>query len=127
MNALFVADGAAFVLIGLVVLVIPSPQPALVRPVDEDVALPPFRQTRQLLASQFVGNGLLALLIGATGSDAQVQLAAGARLATIALVLAINGTQLRSGVWKRPPLFLIGGVLVPLGIAYLRLALLGAG
>ena len=38
MGLLFTLDGALFVVIGLVVLIILSPQPALVRPVD-DLAL----------------------------------------------------------------------------------------
>ncbi|MCX5742479.1 MAG: hypothetical protein NT062_08290 [Proteobacteria bacterium] len=122
MNALFVVDGAVFVLIGLVVLAVPSPQPALVRHVDEDVALRPFEHTRRLLASQFIGNGLLALLVGLASPGAPaVRLAAAARLATIALVLAINASQLRSGAWKRPPLYFIGAVLIAFGLGYARI------
>lgn len=123
MNALFVVDGAAFVLIGGVVLAIPSPQPALVRPVDE-AALRPFAHTRRLLASQFIGNGLFALLVGlgSVGPDA-LRLAAAVRLATIALVLAINVTQLRSGDWKGAPLYFIGSVLTLVGLGYARVVL----
>lgn len=121
-HPLFVLDGAAFVLIGLVVLAVPSPQPALTRHVDEDVALRPFEHTRRLLASQFVGNGLFALVVGlAVREDLVVRLAAGARLLTIALVLAINVSQLRSGFWKRPPLYFIGAVLVAFGALYTRI------
>lgn len=116
MHLLLLLDGAAFIAIGLVVLAIPSPQPALVRPVD-DVALRPFEQTRRLLASQFVGNGLLALAL-ATCDGAALRLAAAARLATILLVLALNAAQLRSGVWKRPPLLLLGCVQGLLALAY---------
>lgn len=124
MSVLFVIDGAAFVLIGLVVLAVPSPQPALVRHVDEDVALRPFEHTRRLLASQFIGGGLLALLLGLAAPGAPVlRLAAAARLATIALVLAINVTQLRSGAWKRPPLYVIGAVLGAFGVGYARILL----
>lgn len=63
MNWLFTVDGSLFVFIGLAVLATPSPQPALVRPVDE-VALQPFKDTHRLLASQFIGNGLWALVFG---------------------------------------------------------------
>jgi len=121
MNGLLLVDGSAFALIGLVVLAIPSPQPALSRAVDEDVALPPFKHTRRLLASQFIGNGLLALILSraATTSDL-LRLTAAARLATIALVLIINWTQLQSGVWKRPPLYFIAAVLGALGLGYAR-------
>ncbi len=121
MNVLFVVDGAAFVFIGLLVLIIPSPQPALMQPVDEAVALRPFKHTRQLLASQFIGNGLFALVFGlAAPTDQVVRLAAAARLATIAIVLVINVTQLRSGSWKRPPLYFIGAVLIGFGVGYVR-------
>lgn len=122
MSPLFVVDGAAFVLIGLVVLAVPSPQPALVQPVDVAVALRPFEHTRRLLASQFIGNGLFALLAGVWLADGAVlRLAAAARLATIALVLAINVTQLRSGAWKRAPLYFIGAVLTAFGLGYAQI------
>jgi len=125
MSALFVVDGSLFVLIGLVVLAIPSPQPALVRQVDEAVALRPFKDTRRLLASQFIGNGLLALVLVFAAGDAPAlaRPAAAARLATIGLVLAINVTQLRSGVWKRPPLYLIGAALTAFAVGYARILL----
>ena len=108
---LFLIDGAAFVFIGLVVMVIPSPQPALVRPVD-DVALPPFRETRRLLASQFMGNGLLALVLGLSAPGAAAERAGAiARIVTIAIVLAINAGQLAAGHWKRPPLYGVTAML----------------
>lgn len=126
MNALFVVDGAAFSLIGAVVLAVPSPQPALVRRVDEEVALRPFEHTRRLLASQFIGNGLLALVVGVASPGASaLRLAAAARLTTIALVLAINVSQLRSGAWKRPPLYFIAVVLTAFGVRYGQLLIGG--
>jgi hypothetical protein len=45
---LFTIDGAAFLLIGLVVLATPSPVPALMDPPDERRALVPFKDTRRL-------------------------------------------------------------------------------
>lgn len=45
-------DGYIFLLIGLIVLIIPSPQPGLVKKVNEEDLLP-FLQTRRLLASMF--------------------------------------------------------------------------
>lgn len=115
---LFLVDGAAFVFIGLVVMAIPSPQPALVRPVD-DVALPPFRETRRLLASQFMGNGLLALVLGLTAPGAAAERAGAiARIVTIAIVLAINAGQLAAGHWKRPPLLAVTAMLSLVALAY---------
>jgi hypothetical protein len=124
MNILFTLDGATFVFIGLVVLTIPSPQPALVVPVDAERALGPFMHTRRLLASQFIGNGLFALIVGLAALDlGVVRLAAAARLATIAIVLIINFTQLRSGAWKRAPLYFISLTLTLFGIGYVGLLL----
>lgn len=119
--SIFLIDGTAFVLIGLIVLSTPSPQPALVRPVDTDVALQPFKDTRRLLASQFFGNGLLALVVGLSqcGADT-VRLAAIARIATIAMVLGINVSQIRQGRWKRPPLYVITAVLGLVAAGYVR-------
>ena len=122
MNLLFKIDRAAFVLIGLIVLLVPSPQPALIRAVDEIIALPPFKDTRRLLASQFFGNGLLALVFGFMVSDVGAERAATfARLATIAVVLVINIYQLRGGFWKRLPLLIIAFTLGSIFLSYLWL------
>ena len=121
MNWLFRVDGSLFVLIGLVVLAAPSPQPALVRGVDV-VALQPFKETRRLLGSQFIGNGLWALIFGIAVPDASSQrVAALARVFTISLVLAINGAQLARGAWKKPPLYAVTASLACIATAYLYL------
>ena len=113
MSWLFLLDGSAFVLISLVVLATPSPQPALVRPLEEERALVPFKDTRRLLASQFLGNGLLALALGWGAPDAALErTAALARLVTILVVLVINASQLRGGYWKRAPLYAVMGTLI---------------
>ncbi len=119
---LLVVDGAAFVLIGGVVLAAPSPPPALARPVVAD-ALVPFVDTRRLLASQFVGVGLLALLIGWQVDDpAVLRLAAVARAATLLVVIAINVSQRRNGAWKASPLNGLIALFAVLAAAYLGLA-----
>lgn len=118
MDWLFTVDGSLFVFIGLVVLATPSPQPALVRPLDP-LALPPFKDTRRLLASQFIGTGLLALVFGLAAPGASGQRGAAiARLVTIGLVLAINATQLAAGNWRKPPLYVITSALLGLAAAY---------
>ena len=116
---LLTIDGAAFMLIGLVVLATPSPVPALVDPPAEDRALVPFKDTRRLLASQFIGGGALSLAV-ALGSpdDALQRVVAIARLATILIVLAINASQLRGGYWKRPPLYFIVATLGTVALGY---------
>jgi hypothetical protein len=119
---LLVVDGAAFVLIGLVVLAAPSPQPALSRPLDGD-ALQPFVDTRRLLASQFVGVGLLGLLVGSQVHDvATLRMAAVARILTLAVVIAINVAQLRGGDWKPAPLYSLLVAFSLLSAGYLALA-----
>ena len=119
MHLLFTVDGALFVLIGLIVLIVPSPQPALVRPLD-DLAIRPFKDTRRLLASQFIGNGLLALVIGLSATAPSLERAAAAgRVVTIAIVLGVNAAQLAGGAWKRAPLFVITGALSVVTAAYL--------
>ena len=119
MSWLFTIDGAAFVLIGLVVLATPSPVPALMDPPDERRALVPFKDTRRLLASQFIGGGALALAVAAGSPGAALERGAAiARLATILIVLAINASQLRGGYWKRPPLYFIVATLCALAFGY---------
>lgn len=119
---LLVADGTAFILIGIVVIALPSPKPALTRELDP-AALGPFIDTRRLLASQFVGAGMLALLIGARVHDtATLQIAAMARIATLMIVIAINASQLRSGIWKRAPLLGLLIVFSVLCVGYAVLA-----
>lgn len=119
---LLVLDGTAFVLIGVVVLVAPSPQPALARPLDPG-ALVPFADTRRLLASQFVGVGLLALVLGAVVREPDaLRLAALARVITLVVVAAINVAQLRDGAWKPEPL---RGLLAAFAILAAAYAVLG--
>ena len=119
MRFLFCGDGALFVLVGLLVLLTPSPQPALLRPVD-DLALGPLKDTRRLLASQFIGNGLLALVVGITAPGGSIEhAAAAARVATIAIVLSINAGQLAGRTWKKAPLYVITAALSGLALAYL--------
>ena len=119
MNTLFTVDGVAFMLIGLIVLATPSPQPALVHPVADPVTLTTFKDTRRLLASQFLGAGALALCVGAWGTDPSLsRMAALARVVTILIVLAINAGQIRAGHWKRAPLYFITSTLAVIGAAY---------
>lgn len=119
---LLVADGAAFVAIGLVVLAVPSPRPTLAREPDP-VTLVPFMDTRRLLASQFLGAGLLALLFGTQVHDAAtLRLAALARVVTLLTVVAVNVSQVRNGAWKPASLYGLMSVFGLLALAYVALA-----
>ena len=105
-NVLLDIDGAIFVLIGIVVIVNPSPQPTLVDQVDSRTIVP-FEDTRRLVASQFIGNGLLAVLVGMRVHDVNtLKWAATARIAMLVTVIAVNASQLRRKAWK--PSFLYG-------------------
>ena len=122
---LLVADGIAFVAIGIVVLVAPSPQATLTFEVDART-LAPFEDTRRLLASQFIGNGLLALLVGFRVDDvATLRFAALARVATLLVVLGVNVSQLRGSSWKPASLYGLVSVFTVLGVAYVALAVRG--
>jgi hypothetical protein len=116
-------DGFVFVAIGVLVLISPSPQPALKAPLVERTAVEPFKDTRRLLASQFIGTGLLALALGLFGQDPSLlRLAALARVLTLATTMAINVTQLRAGLWKPGPLY---GLLSIFGVWLLAYVYLG--
>jgi hypothetical protein len=118
LNVLMEVDGAMFVAIGLLVLVIPDPRPALLHPLDP-AALRPFEDTRRLLAAMFLGSGLLVLVVGLgvtePGTLFRVSLA---RLLSFAVVAAVNVSQLRGRDWKRPPLLLLLGAWLVLGALY---------
>jgi hypothetical protein len=115
-------DGALFIAVAMVVFVSPSPQPALVRQVEAD-SLPPFEDTRRLLASMFFASGLLLVLFGRAVHDPQtLRWVAWARLVTFAIVAAVNVAQLRGRHWKRGPLFGLLSAWAVLGTLYAVLA-----
>jgi hypothetical protein len=125
LSSLMTLDGALFALIALMVLVTPSPQPALVRPVDDD-ALGPFMDTRRLLAAMFLASGLLMLIIGRYVADPRaLVLVARARIVSFLLVAAVNVAQLRGGRWKRPPLLFLLGAWIALCASYTALGAFG--
>lgn len=106
-NLFIQCDGYAFLVIGLIVLVFPSPQPGLAKPVNPD-DLPPFAQTRRLLAAMFIASALLLIVIGRNVTDHGTLRAVGlARLVSFALVIVLNILQLRSKRWKAAPLVVL--------------------
>ncbi len=100
-------DGYAFLVIGLIVLIFPSPQPGLAKPVNH-ADLQPFAQTRRLLAAMFIASALLLIVIGRNVTDPVTLRAVGlARIASFALVIVLNLMQLRSKRWKAVPLVVL--------------------
>ncbi len=117
-------EGGALTLVALVVLAIPSPNPALTRPLEEPHALVPISQTRRLLAAMFASSGLLLLVIahGVTDTHVLVQVA-WVRVAVSVLLVGLQLSQLRSGYWKPPSLYALGSLFSVLGVGYAVLAL----
>ena len=118
LKVLMDVDGVLFVVVGLVVLAMPNPQPALSRPLDP-AALRPFEDTRRLLAAMFLGSGLVVLVVGLAVTEPRALLwVSRARLAAFAVVAAVNVSQLRRSDWKRPPLVVLLCVWLVLGALY---------
>lgn len=121
LNTFLQLDGGLFVLIGLVVLAIPSPQPGLTKKVNPEDLLP-FSQTRRLLASMFIASGLLVLVVGRYGIDPEMLHAiARVRIASFALVIVLNLLQLQSKRWKAAPLLLLVSIFSLMSGVYLYL------
>ena len=96
LNAFIIADGVLFFIMGLIVLIIPSPQPGLTKKVNEEDLLP-FSQTRMLLASMFIASALLLLVIGYKINDTFVlKTVAVVRILSFILVITLNLIQLKS-------------------------------
>lgn len=118
-NTLIKTDGFLFLLIGIIVLIIPSPQPGLTKKVNEDDLLP-FSQTRRLLASMFIASALLLLVVGFYVADYQVLRNIGiVRVASFGLVIALNAKQYLSKRWKPAPLIALMSIFSLMSAAYL--------
>ena len=114
-------DGYLFLLIGIIVLIIPSPQPGLTKKVNEEDLLP-FSQTRRLLASMFIASALLLIVIGHGIEDYEILRKIGfVRVISFALIIALNANQYQSKRWKPAPLIFLMSVFTLMSIAYLYL------
>lgn len=103
-NAYIQFDGYAFLLIGIIVLLLPSPQPGLSIPVNENDLLP-FAQTRRLLAAMFIASALLLIVIGRNITDLEtLKEISIVRIASFLLVIILNAIQYKSKRWKPAPL-----------------------
>lgn len=114
-------DAYLFLLIGIIVLIIPSPQPGLTKKVNEEDLLP-FSQTRRLLASMFIASALLLIVVGHCVVEPDILRKIGmVRVASFALVIALNANQYQSKRWKPMPLIVLMTVFSLMSIAYLFL------
>ncbi len=118
-NTFIQIDGYTFLLIGIIVLIIPSPQPGLTRKVNEEDLLP-FSQTRRLLASMFIASALLLIIIGRTVIDPEIlrQISI-VRVASFALVIGLNANQYQSNRWKPKPLIVLMTIFSLMSFTYL--------
>jgi hypothetical protein len=122
-NTFIQIDGFTFLLIGIIVLIIPSPQPGLTKKVNEEDLLP-FSQTRRLLASMFIASALLLIVVGRSVTDHEILRQVGmVRVASFALVVALNANQYHSKRWKPAPLIALMTIFSMMSLTYLYLIL----
>lgn len=120
-STLIKVDGYLFLLIGIIVLITPSPQPGLTKKVSEEDLLP-FSQTRRLLASMFIASALLLIVVGHGVEDYQVLRTIGmVRILSFVLVIALNANQYASKRWKAAPLIVLMTIFSLMSVAYLYL------
>ena len=118
MQTFILIDGFLFLLIGIVVMITPSPQPGLTKKVNEEDLLP-FSQTRRLLAAMFMASALLLLAVGFISNETSVHRAVGmARILSFILVIVINANQYKSGRWKAGPLWFLMALFSMMSLAY---------
>lgn len=118
-NTYIQLDGYAFLIIGIIVLITPSPQPGLSKPVNEDDLLP-FSQTRRLLASMFIASALLLIIIGRNISDVEIlKLISVSRIASLLLVIFLNLIQYKSKRWKPVPLIVLMSMFSLMSLIYI--------
>ncbi len=119
LNLFIQFDGYLFLLIGIIVLIIPSPQPGLIKKVNNDDLLP-FSQTRRLLASMFISSGLLLIVVGRNITDPQtLQLTSIVRIISFLLVIVLNAIQYQSKRWKAAPLIALMSLFSFMSLIYL--------
>lgn len=119
LNTFIQIDGYTFLIIGVIVLIIPSPQPGLTKKVSEEDLLP-FSQTRRLLASMFIASALLLIIIGRVVVDYEIlrQISI-VRVASFILVIGLNANQYRSKRWKPGPLIVLMTIFSLMSLTYL--------
>lgn len=103
-NSYIQFDGYAFLIIGIIVLISPSPQPGLAQPVNAN-DLEPFSQTRRLLASMFIASALILIVIGRNIEDIVILKEISiVRIISFILIIILNAIQYKSKRWKSVPL-----------------------
>ena len=119
LNTFIQIDGYTFLLIGIIVFIVPSPQPALIKKVNEEDLLP-FSQTRRLLASMFIASALLLIVVGRNIIDHEIlrQISI-VRVVSFVLVICLNANQYQSKKWKPEPLIILMTIFALMSLTYL--------
>ena len=119
LNTFIQIDGYTFLLIGIIVLIIPSPQPGLTKKVNNEDLLP-FSQTRRLLASMFIGSALLLIIIGRNILDKEtLKQISTVRVVSFLLIIGLNVIQYKSKRWKPAPLIALMTIFSIVSLIYL--------
>lgn len=120
-NTFLQIDGYTFLIIGIIVLIIPSPQPGLTKKVNEEDLLP-FSQTRRLLASMFIASALLLIIIGSNVMDQDIlRKIIIVRVVSFVLIIGLNANQYQSKRWKPGPLIALMTIFSLMILTYLYL------
>ena len=119
LNSYIQFDGYAFLIIGIIVLLTPSPQPGLSQPVNENDLLP-FSQTRRLLASMFIASALLLIVVGRNITDFEtLKQISIVRIVSFVLVIILNAIQYKSKRWKFAPLIGLMSLFAVMSLIYI--------
>lgn len=119
LNSYIQFDGYAFLIIGIIVLLTPSPQPGLSQPVNEYDLLP-FSQTRRLLASMFIASALLLIVVGRNITDFEtLKQISIVRIVSFVLVIILNAIQYKSKRWKSAPLIGLMSLFAVMSLIYI--------
>lgn len=101
MNKIMLIDGILFLLPGVYMLILPSPQKRLKEKVDSKVALPPFKDVRLLLGAAYSSMGFMMIMLGGLMND-KAELNNFSKFRAISLVIIVYALimQMLRKKWK---------------------------
>jgi len=101
MNKIMLIDGILFLLPGVYMLILPSPQTRLKEKVDSKVALPPFKDVRVILGAAYTSMGFMIVMLGSFMND-KAELNSFSKFRAISLVFIVYALtmQMLRKKWK---------------------------
>lgn len=118
-RSLFFFDAAIFLIVGIVVMFIPSPSLSLQNPLPPG-ALPVVEDTRRLLAALYIALGLCLYIFGSNVVNAATQnLAAKLRGLSLFVLVGVNILQITNGNWIPTSLAVYICLFSLMGLTYL--------